>query len=262
MKRQSSKQSGFTLVEIAIVLVIVGLLLGGVLKGQELITSSKAKALDNDKTGLTAAFINYSDRYKALAGDDQNVVSRFTANQCGGIACVPGDGNGVLAGTANAFTAAQTAALIAGNTFENLKAWQHLRAAGLIGAGEQHPVPALVGLSSSSNPRNANGTRIGVQATGYFGQIQASQAQVFAELERIPANVAMALDSMVDDGFVNLGSYRGVENGVAATGGTTPAPGTPSNTVPGASYANGATATAVNATPANEANFSLRVALY
>ena len=48
MKRQSSKQSGFTLVEIAIVLVIIGLLLGGVLKGQELITSSKAKALDND----------------------------------------------------------------------------------------------------------------------------------------------------------------------------------------------------------------------
>ena len=260
MKRQSSKQSGFTLVEIAIVLVIVGLLLGGVLKGQELITSSKAKALDNDKTGLTAAFINYSDRYKALAGDDQNVVSRFTANQCGGIACVPGDGNGVLAGTANAFTAAQTAALIAGNTFENLKAWQHLRAAGLIGAGEQHPT--VVGLSSASNPRNANGTRIAVQATGYFGQIQASQAQVFSELERIPANVAMALDSMVDDGFVNLGSYRGVDNGAAATGGTTASAGTPSNTVPGASYANGATATAVNVTPANEANFNLRVALY
>jgi prepilin-type N-terminal cleavage/methylation domain-containing protein len=38
-----SKQSGFTLVEIAIVLVIIGLLLGGVLKGQELINSAKVK---------------------------------------------------------------------------------------------------------------------------------------------------------------------------------------------------------------------------
>ena len=41
-----NKQSGFTLVEIAIVLVIIGLLLGGVLKGQELINSAKVKNLN------------------------------------------------------------------------------------------------------------------------------------------------------------------------------------------------------------------------
>ena len=43
------KQSGFTLVEIAIVLVIIGLLLGGVLKGQELINSAKVKNLLNGR---------------------------------------------------------------------------------------------------------------------------------------------------------------------------------------------------------------------
>ncbi len=49
MKRQmKSQQSGFTLVEIAIVLVIIGLLLGGILKGQELINSAKVKNLAND----------------------------------------------------------------------------------------------------------------------------------------------------------------------------------------------------------------------
>ena len=250
MKRQSSKQSGFTLVEIAIVLVIVGLLLGGVLKGQELITSSKAKALDNDKTGLTAAFINYSDRYKVLAGDDQNVVSRFTANQCGGIACVPGDGNGVLAGTASVFTAAQTAAFTSGNLLENLKAWQHLRASGFLTAGEQHPTVAA--LSYFSNPRNAVATRIGVQAFGYIGQIQAAQAQVFVWQENVPASVAMALDSSIDDGFVNLGTYRGVDNGIAGA----------ANTTPGASYALGATATAVNPAPINAPTFNLQSAMF
>ena len=250
MKRQSSKQSGFTLMEIAIVLVIIGLLLGGVLKGQELITSSKAKALDNDKAGLTAAFINYSDRYKAMAGDDALVVTRFTANQCGGIACVPGNGNGLLGQAANAFSAALGGAPAIGDVSENLKAFQHLRASGLLAAGEQHPTVAA--LSYFSNPRNANATRIGVQAGGYIGQIQASQAQVFVYLESIPANVAMALDSMVDDGFVNLGSYRGVDNGIA----------TAANTTPGASYALGATAGAVNATPANAASFNLMAAMY
>jgi prepilin-type N-terminal cleavage/methylation domain-containing protein len=50
-------QSGFTLIEIAIVLVIIGLLLGGVLKGQELINQAKIKNLANDINGVTVAMI-------------------------------------------------------------------------------------------------------------------------------------------------------------------------------------------------------------
>ena len=250
MKRQSSKQSGFTLVEIAIVLVIVGLLLGGVLKGQELITSSKAKALENDKTGLTAAFLGYSDRYKALAGDDLLAATRFTANQCGGIACVPGNGNGLMGQNATAWSTALTAAPAIGDPSENLKAWQHLRASGFLTAGEQHPTVAA--LSYFSNPRNAVATRIGVQAAGYIGQIQAAQAQVFVWQENVPASVAMALDSSIDDGFVNLGTYRGVDNGIAGA----------ANTTPGASYALGATATAVNPAPTNAATFNLQSAMF
>ena len=65
-----SRQSGFTLVEIAIVLVIIGLLLGGVLKGQELINSAKIKNLINDLNGLSTAVYAYQDRYRALPGDD------------------------------------------------------------------------------------------------------------------------------------------------------------------------------------------------
>ena len=56
MKRFSkAKQSGFTLVEIAIVLVIIGLLLAGVLKGQELIENSKIKSIVNDMKAVQAA---------------------------------------------------------------------------------------------------------------------------------------------------------------------------------------------------------------
>ena len=51
------KQKGFTLVEIAIVLVIIGLLLGGILKGQEMITQAKIKNIVNDFNGITAATI-------------------------------------------------------------------------------------------------------------------------------------------------------------------------------------------------------------
>jgi prepilin-type N-terminal cleavage/methylation domain-containing protein len=66
----TSHSSGFTLVEIAIVLVIIGLLLGGVLKGQGLIDSAKVKNIIQQSNSLTAAVNAYQDKFRALPGDD------------------------------------------------------------------------------------------------------------------------------------------------------------------------------------------------
>ena len=63
------KQSGFTLVEIAIVLVIIGLLLGGILKGQELITSARVRNLADQNSGIQAAYYGFIDRYRQIPGD-------------------------------------------------------------------------------------------------------------------------------------------------------------------------------------------------
>ena len=67
-----ARQTGFTLVEIAIVLVIIGLLLGGILKGQEMITQAKIKNVIADFSGVSAAYHGYQDRYRAIPGDDPN----------------------------------------------------------------------------------------------------------------------------------------------------------------------------------------------
>src|SRR5438045_3513312 len=83
------KQHGFTLVEIAIVLVIIGLLLGGILKGQEMITQAKIKNIVNDFNGITAAVNSYQDRYKALPGDDLGAATRWATN-----GAISGNGNG------------------------------------------------------------------------------------------------------------------------------------------------------------------------
>ncbi|MBI2319897.1 MAG: prepilin-type N-terminal cleavage/methylation domain-containing protein, partial [Betaproteobacteria bacterium] len=88
-------QQGFTLVEIAIVLVIIGLLLGGILKGQEMITQAKIKNLINDFNGISAAMYSYQDRYRALPGDEINASARWKAD--GGAAIThDGNGNGVF----------------------------------------------------------------------------------------------------------------------------------------------------------------------
>src|SRR5256885_676312 len=64
------KQHGFTLVEIAIVLVIIGLLLGGILKGQEMITQAKIKNVIADFSGLVICSANLPDKI-AIAADVQ-----------------------------------------------------------------------------------------------------------------------------------------------------------------------------------------------
>lgn len=59
---EMKKQSGFTLIEIAIVMVIIGLLIGGVLKGQALIDNAKIKSVVKDMQGVQAAWYGYYDR--------------------------------------------------------------------------------------------------------------------------------------------------------------------------------------------------------
>lgn len=94
-----SQQSGFTLVEIAIVLVIIGLLLGGILKGQELINSAKVKNIANDFRVIPTYIYAYQDKFKSLPGDDRDVANHVSGGTAGTGGTV---GNGVIEGAWNA----------------------------------------------------------------------------------------------------------------------------------------------------------------
>jgi prepilin-type N-terminal cleavage/methylation domain-containing protein len=77
-------RNGFTLIEVAIVLVIIGLLLGGILKGQELITGARVRNLISQQDGIKAAFFGFQDRYRALPGDYSAADTNITCS--GGLA--------------------------------------------------------------------------------------------------------------------------------------------------------------------------------
>src|SRR3954467_12611219 len=102
-------QKGFTLVEIAIVLVIIGLLLGGILKGQEMITQAKIKNVMADFSGISAAYHGYQDRYRMIPGDDNTAGARWTPADTATPKAIDGDGNGQVAG---AYAAACPSAIV------------------------------------------------------------------------------------------------------------------------------------------------------
>jgi len=192
MKRNRfHSQSGFTLVEIAIVLVIIGLLLGGVLKGQELIENAKIKNVINDFNSLKAAYYGYQDRYKRLPGDD-GPAATLTARGGSWAGMAAGDNNGVIA-----VTAAQTFT----GAGENGLFFRHLRAAGLITGN-----PADAGAAAL--PRNAYGGLIGLVNANVLGYAQAT-LQVCAG--NIPGKAAAAIDNQLDDGAPGTGSVRATQ---------------------------------------------------
>ncbi len=142
MKRN---QSGFTLIEIAIVLVIIGLLLGGVLKGQELINSARVKNLATDFKNIPVFVYGYQDKFKSLPGDDAAVTTHITGSTLATTGGTPG--NGVIEGAWNSTTA----------TEESYLFWQHVRLAGLA-PGSTTPGAA------DYLPTNASGGTIGIQS--------------------------------------------------------------------------------------------------
>ena len=176
-------QKGFTLVEIAIVLVIIGLLLGGILKGQEMITQAKIKNVVADFSGISAAYYGYQDRYRAIPGDDSNAATRWSG-------AVAGTGNGQIAGKYNSTT----------DTDESRKWWDHLRRAGFVaGNGYAQPFNAVTGM-------------IGVQ-TGDAAVTPATSLGGFGGLiicsAGLPDKIAIAVDTQMDDGLVATGTVRG-----------------------------------------------------
>ncbi|MCZ6668550.1 MAG: type II secretion system protein [Gammaproteobacteria bacterium] len=185
-----TKQMGFTLVEIAIVMVIVGLLIGGVLKGQEMITNAKLKRIESDNAGLLAALYSYQDRYLQLPGDDADAEGRFTIYATD--LTVNGDGDGAI-GAGGDWDLPITTAWLAG-TAETLKFFAHLKAAGLIAGG---PMQA-----DASRPSNAFGGPIGIQdgALGMSGQVT-----IFGGID---GPIARILDGRLDDGDPDLGRVQ------------------------------------------------------
>ncbi len=123
LHKNKKSEAGFTLVELAIVMIIIGLLIGGILKGQELVGNARVTATVAQIKGIDGAISTFRDKYSALPGDMLTPNARLancTAQPCADA----GNGNGRIDSIALGATTNQNS--------EEAVAFVHLSAADLI----------------------------------------------------------------------------------------------------------------------------------
>jgi prepilin-type N-terminal cleavage/methylation domain-containing protein len=205
MGTQKNKQGGFTLVEIAIVLVIIGLLLGGILKGQELIQAAKVRSLADTATGIQASYYGFIDRYRQIPGD------------WGGAAAQTAIGNNmplIPAAASNGNTRIDTSG-------ETAAAWTQLSYAGFITQGQYPGIAADLNRATFGGPLQVGPTTsfngyMGLSTSGNYANNPAALGTVGAVRTGmffgglIPIATLRELDVKMDDGNTPTGAGSGV----------------------------------------------------
>ena len=223
-------QAGFTLVELAIVMIIIGLLIGGVLKGQELIGNAQVTATVAQVKALEAATSTFKDTYASIPGDITTPTTRLPSCAAATVCGTAGDGNGRL-GNLPSVTPVGA---------EGERYFVHLNAANLLTG----IVPAASGAANFGG--NFPATKVsgaGIQAASSTGAVAEFPSVIGANtlnsglylsiLNAVGAptagngglrpNEAFRIDTKVDDGTPDTGSIRAY--GTAADCGTTAATG-------------------------------------
>jgi len=197
-----NKQKGFTLVEIAIVLVIIGLLLGGILKGQELINGARVRNLADQNSGVQAAYYGFIDRYRQVPGD----MTTAAATPAIGIAILNGgDGDG---GVDNTFP-------------EAAGVWEQLARANFLAGGFTLPTAAVAteAVYNGNAPINAYNAPLILTRNNGYTELAAGTPGVRLNLhlgKNVPVSIARELDIKLDDGLPNTGVLRLTEPESAA----------------------------------------------
>jgi prepilin-type N-terminal cleavage/methylation domain-containing protein len=204
------KQLGFTLVEIAIVLFIVGLLLGGVLKGQELIRAARVNNIAAQLDEVKVAYLGFLDRYRTYPGDMPTAQAAVQIPGTGSVGCA----------------AASTCANGRIDPNENILVWYHLSRAGFISGsytGITDAGAAIQTPTSADSPSNRYGGFLVLVNDNDYGDINAVTKPVL-NLKTgglMPVALIAELDRKLDDGQPGTGSFRiGI-----AYGGVNPAVG-------------------------------------
>ena len=220
ISNKTQGQAGFTLVELAIVMIIIGLLIGGILKGQELIANAQTTATVAQIKGLDGALSTFRDKYSVLPGDLTNPRDRL--RDCTAAPCNNG-GNG------NGRVDAPTLGATPNMTHEGVTAFSHMAAADLISGididnnngpsfGVNLPEAKIgggfwLGFTANGNASGVTGMRAGhyLVLNGIVGTLGGTNGG-------LTATQAGQIDRKIDDGDPTSGSVHATGTQCIASG--------------------------------------------
>jgi len=185
---------GFTLLESAVTLVIIGLTTQGVLLGQQLVSNARVRSLIAQQDGVDAAVSAFRDRFRALPGDYAAASSNL---DCGAAACLNGNGNGrIEPGTAGAL-------------HEDILAWHHLTAAGFLRGEYRMLDPSVTSPAPDNTPDNVFGGYLQIVLDGAWGS--GGNTVVRHNIKTgnmVPVAILAEVDRKIDDGLPGSGRLQ------------------------------------------------------
>lgn len=208
--RNRAGEQGFTLVELAVVMIIIGLLIGGILKGQELIANAEIASTVAQVKGIDAATSTFRDKYDNFPGDMPNSTTRLA--NCAGICSSPGpsatQGNGRLDG----------ATALGAPGGETQRFFVHLAAADLLSGvvpnggtgswGQRYPEAKIEGGFHAAYHTGTVALGLGTPPAGhYLGLVLAPDGA--SANNTLTPNEAQRIDSKLDDGIPTTGDVVG-----------------------------------------------------
>ena len=222
----TEQQKGFTLIELSIVLVIIGLIVAGILTGQDLILAARIRSTTSQYMSFNTAVNSFSNKYNYLPGDiPSSTAEAFGFTYIPGGNATQGDGDGYIGSTASLATA------------EGIMFWADLYQANLI-PNALTQIPAglwgLTDVSATSIPTVFPVTTLGggnyfwagtfTDGFNYYGigplaSFPASSAPagpVMTAAQGLSAIMAYDIDVKIDDGVPNTGIVQSIDS---STGG-------------------------------------------
>lgn len=235
MSKINNKNKGFTLVELSIVIVIIGLIVAGIVGGQTLVQQAQLRSVISEQDAVKTAINAFKLQYNALPGDMTNASTYWTtgcnATASGASTTGPCDGNGD-----------RNIVMVAGNGGEAYMAWLHLSRANLYpgsfvpGAVNTGTINVNIPASKFNNAgitivyddttidatagdgdnTDANGRQLSENVLIFGGVVTTDIANgtIFS------APQALSVDSKMDDGIATTGTLVGTGASGAAGGAT------------------------------------------
>lgn len=185
-RKQKSAQQGFTLIEMSIVLAIIGLIVGGILKGQEVVNNGRLKMQVAQMDAIKAAIFTFQDQFTYLPGDYPNASSQL------GMTNGNGDGNGIIGTTGTTPSATILADTASANGTESVLAWADLIAGNLLQGVTLPSGTALKDVTSTtllSYPGKMSGTFL------WIATFNASSATISGPMVRLQLPISGALST-------------------------------------------------------------------